>query len=126
MVYAIAPAFVLVWLAAAALGAAGASTDTAIVAIISEESTLEERGAALAGWNASTGLWGIGAPLAMSLLAGHGHPARGRGAGARPCPRRSAWRSTWRPRCAPAACAGGHRLAHGERHPGLRELALGR
>ncbi|MFN8624051.1 MAG: MFS transporter [Chloroflexota bacterium] len=72
VLYAIAPSVVFVWIAAAALGAAGASTDTAIVAIISEESTLEERGAVLAGWNASTGLWGIGAPLAVSLLVGAG------------------------------------------------------
>lgn len=70
--YLIAPNVALLWVAAAAMGAAGAASDTAIVAILSEETTLEERGAALAGWNGTTGVWGIASPLAMSLLLGLG------------------------------------------------------
>lgn len=70
--YTIAPDAVVLWIAAAAMGAAGAATDTAIVAVLSEETTLEERGPALAGWNGTTGLWGIAAPLGMSLLVGAG------------------------------------------------------
>jgi hypothetical protein len=70
--YAIAPSVALLWLAAAALGAAGAATDTAIISVLSEETSLEERGAAMAGWNGTTGIWGIAAPLGMSLLVGAG------------------------------------------------------
>jgi MFS family permease len=70
--YLVAPSVAFLWVAAAAMGAAGAATDTAIVAILSEETTLEERGAALAGWNGTTGVWGIAAPLTMSLVLGLG------------------------------------------------------
>lgn len=70
--YLVAPNVAFLWVAAAAMGAAGAASDTAIVAILSEETTLEERGAALAGWNGTTGVWGIASPLAMSLLLGLG------------------------------------------------------
>ena len=70
--YTIAPSPILLWVAAAAMGAAGAATDTAIVAILAEETSLEERGPALAGWNGTTGIWGIAAPLTMSLLVGAG------------------------------------------------------
>jgi MFS family permease len=70
--YAVAPDVVLLWAAAAAMGAAGAATDTAIVALLADETSLEERGAALAGWNGSTGVWGIAPPIAMSLLVGSG------------------------------------------------------
>jgi len=70
--YALAPSVVVLWVAAAAIGAAGASTDTAIVTILSDHTSLEERGAAIAGWNGTTGLWGISAPLAMSLVVGAG------------------------------------------------------
>jgi MFS family permease len=68
VLYAVAPGAAVLWVAAAALGAAGAATDTAIISVLAEETTLEERGAALAGWNGTTGIWGIGSPLAMSLL----------------------------------------------------------
>lgn len=70
--YAVAPDVLMLWVAAAAMGAAGAATDTAIVAVLAEETSLEDRGAALAGWNGSTGIWGIGAPLLMSLAVGAG------------------------------------------------------
>ena len=70
--YLVAPSVILLWVAAAAMGAAGAASDTAIVAILSEETTLEERGPALAGWNGTTGIWGIASPLAMSLFLGLG------------------------------------------------------
>jgi len=70
--YTIAPSPILLWAAAAAMGAAGAASDTGIVAILSEETSLEERGPALAGWNGTTGIWGIAAPLTMSLLVGAG------------------------------------------------------
>jgi MFS family permease len=70
--YALAPNVMVLWVAAAALGAAGASTDTAIVTILSDHTSLEERGAAIAGWNGTTGLWGISAPLIMSVIVGAG------------------------------------------------------
>ena len=85
--------------------------------ILSEETTLEERGPALAGWNGTTGIWGI------ACAADH-EPARGRwhhqrqpglaiaaftslmGVGAVPAPRTAAPRS-----CARAVTDS--RMAHG-------------
>jgi MFS family permease len=66
--YALAPSVELLWLASAAVGAAGAATDTAVVALLSEETALDSRAAAMAGWNATTGAWGIAAPFTMTLL----------------------------------------------------------
>ena len=114
--YLVAPSVILLWVAAAAMGAAGAASDTAIVAILSEETTLEERGPALAGWNGTTGIWGIASPLAMSLFLGLGVISRQPGPGDRRlhvAHRRRAvslHRSPHRGR--PAR---GHRLAHGPR-----------
>jgi MFS family permease len=66
--YTVAPSMAVLLVAATLLGAAGAATDTGILAVLAEETSLEERGAALAGWNGTTGVWGIASPLAMSLL----------------------------------------------------------
>jgi MFS family permease len=67
-IYAVAPGIAPLLLASAAVGAAGAATDTAVVALLSERTELSARAPAMAGWNALSGAWGIGAPLAMTLL----------------------------------------------------------
>ena len=66
--YAIAPVVAVLWVAAAALGAATAATDTAVVNLISDETPLDDRASAIAGWNGITGVWGVSAPLAMGRL----------------------------------------------------------
>ena len=99
------------------------------MAILSEETTLEERGPALAGWNGTTGIWGIAAPLRMSLLVGagiltrrrralgHRGVSRGRRRGAVPRHRSRARRSV-------RQAVTDSRMANGLR--GLRSIALGR
>jgi MFS family permease len=67
-VYAIAPGIAPLLFASAAIGAAGAATDTAIIALLSEKTELAARAPAMAGWNALSGAWGITAPFAMTLL----------------------------------------------------------
>ena len=70
--YTIAPSPILLWVAAAAMGAAGAAPAPPNVAIHAPEPRREERRPARAGWNGTTGIWGIAAPLTMSLLVGAG------------------------------------------------------
>lgn len=70
--YAIAGDVVMLLPAAALVGAAGACTDAAIISVLAEETTIQDRSAALAGWNLTTGIFGVAAPVTMSLLLGAG------------------------------------------------------
>jgi MFS transporter, DHA1 family, staphyloferrin B biosynthesis exporter len=66
--YAFAPNVAILWAMALALGAANASIDVGIASIISDQTTLAERSAAMAGWNTVTGARGIAAAFLMSTL----------------------------------------------------------
>ena len=68
VMYAIAPHVALLWLAALAAGTASASIDVGIAAVVSEQTPLASRAAAMAGWNAFTGARGIVAAFLMSFL----------------------------------------------------------
>jgi len=65
---ALAPDVALLWVAAVAAGAGGASIDVGIAAVVSDETPLASRAAAMAGWNAITGARGIIAAFTMSIL----------------------------------------------------------
>jgi MFS family permease len=67
-IYALAPGLAPLLFASAAIGAASAATDTSLVALLSERTSLDMRAPAMAGWNALSGAWGISAPFAMTLL----------------------------------------------------------
>jgi MFS family permease len=66
--YAIAPDVRVLFVAAVCGGIAGASIDVGISAVISEQTSLATRSAAMAGWNALTGARGIAAAFLMSAL----------------------------------------------------------
>jgi len=66
--YAVAPNVVLLWAMAFAFGAASASIDVGITAIVSAQTPLASRAPAMAGWNAITGARGIAAAFLMSAL----------------------------------------------------------
>jgi MFS transporter, DHA1 family, staphyloferrin B biosynthesis exporter len=65
---AFAPSVVVLWVAALAGGAAGASIDVGIASVVSDNTPLSARAAAMAGWNAITGARGIVAAFLMSAL----------------------------------------------------------
>jgi len=65
---AFAPSAVVLWVAALAAGAAGASIDVGIASVVSDNTPLSARAAAMAGWNAITGARGIVAAFLMSAL----------------------------------------------------------
>lgn len=66
--YALAPDVAVLWVAAVAMGTASASIDVGISAIVSDQTPLAARAAAMAGWNAITGARGIVAAFLMSML----------------------------------------------------------
>ena len=66
--YAVAPDVRVLFVAAICGGIAGASIDVGISAVISEQTSLATRSAAMAGWNALTGARGIAAAFLMSAL----------------------------------------------------------
>jgi MFS family permease len=66
--YALAPNVAVLWLMAFALGTANSAIDVGIGAIVSHQTPLATRAAALAGWNAITGARGIVAAFLMSAL----------------------------------------------------------
>jgi MFS transporter, DHA1 family, staphyloferrin B biosynthesis exporter len=68
LAYAIAPGLGFLWFAAVVGGIAGASIDVGIAAVISDQTSLASRAAAMAGWNAITGARGIVAAFSMSAL----------------------------------------------------------
>jgi DHA1 family inner membrane transport protein len=66
--YALAPDVVVLWIAAVAAGAASASIDVGIASVVSDQTPLASRSAAMAGWNALTGARGIAAAFLISIL----------------------------------------------------------
>ena len=66
--YALAPDVAVLWIAALGAGTASASVDVAIAGVVSDHTTLANRAAAMAGWNALTGARGIAAAFLMSGL----------------------------------------------------------
>lgn len=68
LAYAVAPSVAVLWLGALALGVASGAIDVGIAAVVSDDTPMTTRAAAMAGWNAVTGARGIAAAFAMSLL----------------------------------------------------------
>ena len=68
LAYAVAPEYGVLWGAALLGGTAGAAIDVGVAAVVSEQTTLPTRAAAMAGWNALTGARGIVAAFLMSAL----------------------------------------------------------
>jgi MFS family permease len=66
--YALAAHVAVLWVAALATGTASAAIDVGIAAVVSEQTSLRTRAAAMAGWNAFTGARGIVAAFLMSAL----------------------------------------------------------
>ena len=66
--YAIAPALAVLLVAALAMGVAGSSIEVGIAGVISDNTPLSARAAAMSGWNAITGARGLVAPFVMSAL----------------------------------------------------------
>jgi MFS family permease len=66
--YALAPDVTVLWVAAVAMGIGSASIDVGIASVVSDQTTLASRAAAMAGWNAITGARGIAAAFLMSIL----------------------------------------------------------
>ncbi len=66
--YAIAPNVAFLWFGAVGAGLASASIDVGIAAVVSDQTPLATRSAAMAGWNAFTGARGIMAAFLMSAL----------------------------------------------------------
>lgn len=66
--YAFAPHVAVLWFAAVAAGTASASIDVGIAAVVSDQTPLASRAAAMAGWNAFTGARGIVAAFLMTSL----------------------------------------------------------
>jgi MFS family permease len=66
--YALAPDVAVLWVAAIAAGAGSASIDVGITSVVSDQTSLASRSAAMAGWNAITGARGIVAAFLMSAL----------------------------------------------------------
>jgi DHA1 family inner membrane transport protein len=66
--YALAPALVVLLVAALAIGVANSSIDVGVAGVISDNTPLTDRAAAMSGWNAVTGARGLVAPFLMSGL----------------------------------------------------------
>ena len=66
--YALAPNVSVLWIAAIAAGAGSASIDVGVAGVVSEQTSMSSRSAAMAGWNAITGARGIVAAFLMSAL----------------------------------------------------------
>ena len=66
--YALAPEVAVLWVMAVGYGAASAAIDVGIASIVSDQTPLASRAAAMAGWNAITGARGIAAAFLMSAL----------------------------------------------------------
>jgi hypothetical protein len=68
VLYTFAPNVSWLWVAAIAGGAASASIDVGLAGVISDNTSLASRAAAMAGWNAITGARGIFAAFLMAAL----------------------------------------------------------
>ena len=66
--YALAPHVTVLWVAAVASGIGSASIELGIASLVSDQTPLASRAAAMAGWNAITGARGIVAAFLMSAL----------------------------------------------------------
>ena len=66
--YAVAPGVAVLWVAAIAIGTANSSIEIGVAGVISAETPLASRAAAMSGWNAITGARGLVAPFVMSAL----------------------------------------------------------
>jgi MFS family permease len=66
-IYTVAPSVAFLWLASVIAGVANASTDMGISTVVSEQVPQQERGAAVAGFNALTGARGMVAPFLASI-----------------------------------------------------------
>jgi DHA1 family inner membrane transport protein len=66
--YAFAPGLAVLLLAALAMGVAGSSIEVGVAGVISDNTPLSARAAAMSGWNAFTGARGLIAPFVMSAL----------------------------------------------------------
>ena len=66
--YALAPGVAVLWLASIAIGTANSSIEIGVAGVISAETPLVSRAAAMSGWNAITGARGLVAPFLMSGL----------------------------------------------------------
>ena len=66
--YAVAPNVVVLWLASIAIGTSGPSIEIGVAGVISAETPMATRAAAMSGWNAITGARGLVAPFVMSAL----------------------------------------------------------
>ena len=73
LAYAVAPGVAVLWLASIAIGVSNSSIDLGVAGVISAETPLASRAAAMSGWNAITGARGLVAPFLMSA------PGPGRG-----------------------------------------------
>jgi MFS family permease len=66
--YALAPSVYVLWLASIAIGTSGPSIEIGVAGVISAETPMATRAAAMSGWNAITGVRGLVAPFVMSAL----------------------------------------------------------
>jgi hypothetical protein len=68
VVYAVAPAYAVLLPAALAIGISNSSIEIGVSGVISDNTELASRAAAMSGWNAVTGARGLVAPFLMSAL----------------------------------------------------------
>ena len=68
LAYVVAPSVGFLWVAAIAIGLGNAAIDIGLQAVMAENTSLDDRPAAMAGWNAVTGARGIAAPLVATGL----------------------------------------------------------
>ena len=66
--YAVAPALAVLLVASLAIGVANSSIEVGVAGVISENTGMDSRAAAMSGWNAITGARGLVAPFVMSSL----------------------------------------------------------
>jgi MFS family permease len=66
--YAVAPGLAVLLVAALAIGVSGSSIEVGVAGVISDNTPLASRAAAMSGWNAITGARGLVAPFFMSAL----------------------------------------------------------
>jgi MFS family permease len=72
LLYAVAPSLSVLWLAALGMGLSSAGVEMGIQGVISEQTSLEDRSAATAGWSAVMGLRGMLAPFVLTALVSQG------------------------------------------------------
>ncbi len=68
LAYAVAPGVAVLWIAAVAIGVSNSSIEVGVAGVISDQTPLTSRAAAMSGWNAITGARGLVAPFFMSAL----------------------------------------------------------